>query len=144
MAEALAARLERRLDRGLDHVALRRQASDLLRPSVGFDLAPGARSPLHTLSQDKVFAVLQGTVRLEVGDTVTDADAGTTAQVPAGTPHRYEVTGAPARMLVITTGAGQLAFLAGMSRLTAGGPPEPSALAAHTAAHGVRLLAPTA
>lgn len=39
MAETLAARLLRGLDRDLDHVALREQASALLRPAVGYDLA---------------------------------------------------------------------------------------------------------
>lgn len=106
------------------------------------DLAPGARSPLHTLSTDKVFTVLEGTVTLTVAAEVTTATSGTTAHVPAGTPHRYENTsGAPGRLLVITSGAGQLAFLAGMSGLSAGGPPDAAAVAEHAAAHGVRLLA---
>jgi DNA-binding CsgD family transcriptional regulator len=39
MAESLALRLARRLDRELDHVALREQASAVLRGSVGYDLA---------------------------------------------------------------------------------------------------------
>jgi hypothetical protein len=49
-------------------------------------------------------------------------------------------SGAPARLLVITTGAGQLAFLAGMAQLAAFAPPAPDALAAHNAAPGVTLL----
>ncbi len=70
-------------------------------------------------------------------------EAGGFVHVPAGTPHRYRnATGEPARMLVVTSGADQVAFLQGMSALTAGGPADPAAVAAHTAAHGVRVLAP--
>ena len=105
------------------------------------DLAPGTSSPLHTLSADKLFSVLDGTVALTVDDRQVDAASGTSAHVPAGIAHRYENTsGRPARMLVVTSDASQLAFLRGMGRLAAGGPPSPEALAAHTAAHGVRLL----
>lgn len=105
------------------------------------DLAPGARSPLHALATDKAFFVLGGTVVLTVDDEQSEASSGVTAHVPAQTPHCYENrSGAPARLLVITTGSGQLAFLAGMGRLTAAGRPDPAALAAHTGAHGVRLL----
>ena len=108
------------------------------------DLAPGARSPLHALATDKAFLVLGGTVELTVDGEQVEAGSGVSAHVPASTPHCYENrSGAPARLLVITTGSGQLAFLAGMARLTAGGPPDPEALAAHTGAHGVRLLAPS-
>jgi quercetin dioxygenase-like cupin family protein len=108
------------------------------------DLAPGAASPLHTLSADKAFHVLGGTVVITLDADEAESGAGSTAHVPAGTPHRYQNrSGAPARLLVITTGSGQLAFLAGMSRLSAGGPPDPAALTAHTRAHGVRLLART-
>lgn len=111
--------------------------------AFALELAPGARSPLHTLSADKVFTVVEGSVAITVERTTTDAACGTVAHVPAGTPHCYENrSGAPARLLVITTGAGQLAFLAGMAELVAGGEPDPDALAAHTAAYGVRLLAP--
>lgn len=106
------------------------------------EVAPGGRSPLHTLSADKVFHAMTGTMVVTL-DGVEHAITGSaTAHVPAGSPHCYENrSGSPARLLVITSGTGQLAFLAGMAELAADGPPTAEALAAHTAAHGVRLLA---
>jgi quercetin dioxygenase-like cupin family protein len=106
-------------------------------------LAPGARSPLHTLSADKLFYVGDGTVTLVLGEESTAAGAGQSALVPAGTPHCYRNdTAEHARLLVVVSGTGQLAFLRGMSRLTAGGPAAPVAVAEHAAAHGVTLLPP--
>ncbi|MCD2191192.1 cupin domain-containing protein [Actinomycetospora soli] len=103
-------------------------------------LGPGARSPLHTLEADKLFHVVAGAVTIRGGEeewVVTDGPVF----VPAGTPHCYRNdSGAPARMIVTVTGRGQIDFLRGMSRLTADGPPDPAAVAAHTAAHGVTIL----
>ena len=103
-------------------------------------LGPGARSPRHTLDTDKLFHVVAGAVTVLVGDeerVVTDGPVF----VPAGTVHCYRNgSGAPARMVVTVTGRGQIDFLRGMSRLTADGPPDPAAVAAHTAAHGVTIL----
>lgn len=108
--------------------------------ALQLDLAPGARSPRHTLSADKLFAVVAGTVTVEVGDETREVGAGP-VWIPAGTPHCYRNTSdAPARMLVVVTGRSQVEFLRGMSRLTAGGPPDPAAVAEHTAAHGVAIL----
>jgi quercetin dioxygenase-like cupin family protein len=118
-------------------------------PEPGEDLelqlAPGARSPLHTLATGKLFHVASGVVTLVLGDREVTAEAGDSAAVPAGTPHCYRNDGAaPARLVVVVTGAGQVDFLRGMSRLTAGGPPDPAAVAAHAAGHGVTLLPPRA
>ena len=106
-------------------------------------LAPGARSPMHTLSADKLFYVAEGTVTLVVGEESTEATPGRSALVPAGTPHCYRNAGDEhARLVVVVTGAGQLAFLRGMSRLTADGPADPALVATHAAEHGVTLLPP--
>ena len=108
--------------------------------ALQLDLAPGARSPRHTLAADKLFAVVGGTVTIEVGDEMREVDAGP-VWIPAGTPHSYRNTSdAPARMLVVVTGRSQVEFLRGMSRLTAAGPPDPAAVADHTAAYGVAIL----
>ena len=131
--------------------------------ALELDLGPGARSPLHTLSADKLFHVVAGRVAVTVGDEVRDvgvrdaersgagpsdedaersgAGPSSTVFVPAGVPHRYENTsGERARMLVIVTGRSQVEFLRGMSRLTADGRPDPAAVAEHTRAHGVAIL----
>ncbi|GAA4810512.1 hypothetical protein GCM10023200_55340 [Actinomycetospora chlora] len=108
--------------------------------ALQLDLAPGARSPRHTLGADKLFAVVGGTVTIEVGDETRTVSDGP-VWIPAGVPHCYRNTSdAPARMLVVVTGRSQVEFLRGMSRLTADGPPDPAAVAAHTAAHGVAIL----
>ena len=111
--------------------------------AVELVLGPDARSPLHTLSADKLFHVAAGTVAVTLETDEGLVEAGGSVHVPAGTPHRYRnPTDQPARMLVVTSGADQVAFLQGMSALTADGPADPAAVAAHTAAHGVRILAP--
>lgn len=103
-------------------------------------IAPDGGTPLHALATDKLFYVLDGEVRITLGDAVRDATAGTVVRIAAGTPHAYlNHSGHDARMLVLTSGGGHLEFLAGFSRLLADGAPTESALRAHTAAYGVRL-----
>ena len=104
------------------------------------DLQPGARSPLHTLDADKLFTVVDGDVTIVLGDSTQIYGRGPVF-VPAGTPHCYRnESNAPARMTVTVTGRGQVEFLRGMSRLAAGGPPDPAAVAEHARAHGVVIL----
>lgn len=106
-------------------------------------LSAEARSPLHTLSEDKLFYVVDGTVTIRLGDDEHGVEAGGFVHVPAGTAHCYRnAGGAPARMLVVTSGTGHVAFLRGMGALTAEGRPDPERLAAHTAAYGVHIMAP--
>lgn len=104
-------------------------------------LQPGAASPPHTLSADKVFYLADGVLDIEVDGTAHAMGTGDVARIPAGTPHRYRNTsGAAARLLVLVTGATQVSFLRGMGRLGQAGPPNPAAVAEHAAAHGVRIL----
>ena len=111
--------------------------------AVELVLGPDARSPLHTLSADKLFHVAAGTVAVTLETDEGLVEAGGSVPVPAGTPHRHRnPTDQPARMLVVTSGPDQVAFLQGISALTTDGPADPAAVAAHTAAHGVRILAP--
>ena len=85
-------------------------------------LTPGARSPLHTVTADKVFTVTTGVVRLTIDDRVEDVHA---------------------TMIGFVAGpSAQIVFLRGMGALTAHGRPDPTALAEHTARHGVRLITP--
>jgi quercetin dioxygenase-like cupin family protein len=106
-------------------------------------LQPGAASPPHTLSADKVFYLADGELDVELDGTVHPLRTGDVARVPAGTVHRYRnVSDAPARLLVLVTGATQVSFLRGMGRLGQAGPPEPAAVAEHAAAHGVRIMTP--
>lgn len=95
---------------------------------------------MHTLAADELFHIVEGDVTLVVGENTRMVGRGPVF-VPAGTPHRYlNDSGAPARMTVTVTGRGQVEFLRGMSRLSADGPPDPTAVAEHTRAHGVVIL----
>lgn len=105
-------------------------------------LAPGAASPSHTLSADKVFYVARGEVTVELDGQAHELGAGSFVHVPAGAVHRYRATAAePATLVVIVTGDTQVAFLRGMGALGAAGRPDPERVAAHAAAHGVHILA---
>ena len=55
--------------------------------ALELDLGPGARSPLHTLSADKLFHVVAGRVAVTVGDEVRDVgvrDAERSGAGPSG------------------------------------------------------------
>lgn len=104
-------------------------------------VAPGAGSPLHTLGADKLFVVLEGELTLVVDGEEHPSGAGATATVPAGVPHRFENrSDRPGRLLVVTSGAGHVDFLAGLAQLAAGGRPTPEAMAAHAARYDVQIL----
>jgi len=104
-------------------------------------VSPGAGSPLHTISGDKLFVVLDGELVLIIGDDEHVAGPGGTGFVPTGVAHRFENrSDREARLLVVTSGAGHVRFLAGMADLGARGPADRDAVTAHAAAHGVALL----
>ncbi|TCK22628.1 cupin domain-containing protein [Pseudonocardia endophytica] len=106
-------------------------------------LQPGAASPPHTLSADKVFYLADGVLEVEVDGATHTLGAGDVARIPAGIVHRYRnASDASARLLVLVTGATQVSFLRGMGRLGQAGQPEPGAVAEHAAAHGVRIMTP--
>lgn len=64
--------------------------------------------------------------------------------MPAGVPHRFENRGdRPARLLVVTSGGGHVAFLAGLAELAAQGRPTPAEMAEYAAGHDVRILSTT-
>lgn len=107
-------------------------------------VAPGAGSPMHTLATDKLFVVLEGELTLIVDGTEHVSEAGATATVPAGVPHRFENRAdRPGRLLVVTSGGGHVAFLGALAELAAGGRPTPAAMAACAAEHEVRILPST-
>ena len=69
--------------------------------------APNAEAPLHVHHRDdEAFWILDGSVTIEVGDTVVEASAGDFAFAPHGVPHRYTVGDAGCRMLFILTPGG--------------------------------------
>ena len=57
--------------------------------------------PPHTHARsDEVFYILEGTVHLQVRDSVSTAEAGQLVRVPRGEPHAFVVQSEQARMLI--------------------------------------------
>jgi quercetin dioxygenase-like cupin family protein len=123
--------------------------------SVLDSLAPhGDSAPLHVHhTEDEIFHVLEGELRLRAQDDDIRIGAGETALAPRGVPHTYRVESPEgARWLVITRHGDFERFVRELSRpaerpeLPAQeGPPTPEetdALAATARQHGIELLGP--
>ncbi|WP_157068590.1 cupin domain-containing protein [Sandaracinus amylolyticus] len=66
----------------------------------------GAAAPLHTHAGDETLYVLEGTIRVHVGDEVTELLAGSQMHIPRDTWEYYEnVSNKTARVLVTYSGA---------------------------------------
>jgi mannose-6-phosphate isomerase-like protein (cupin superfamily) len=123
--------------------------------SVMETLAPhGDSAPLHVhRTEDEIFHVLEGELRMRAGDTEVKIGAGETILAPKGVPHTYRVESREgARWLVITRRGDFERFVRAHSRPaeqpdlpTPQGPPTPEqadALAAAASDHGIELLGP--
>ncbi len=106
--------------------------------SVLEHLAPqGDFPPLHIhRTEDEVFHVIEGTLRLRVGEEERTVGSGDTLLAPKGVPHTYRVASAAARWLTVTTGRDFEEFVRAMARPAPlpelpppGGPPTPEAAA---------------
>ena len=112
--------------------------------------ARGNMPPLHVHSRsEETFYVLEGDVRLFLGDREVELAAGQAALAPRGVPHTYRVESDRARWLVINSPAGYEQFL------RAAGEPAPrdelppagwhsdlAALARAAAEQGIEILGP--
>lgn len=58
-----------------------------------FTYRPGTVFPEHAHGQDKCDGVLEGVLRVTVGETVFDLKPGDRLYIPAGTRHAAEVVG---------------------------------------------------
>ncbi len=74
--------------------------------------APGQGPPYHVhTALDEVIYVLDGTIRLRLGDQVEEATAGAIVFIPRGTPHTWEGLGDKAlRFLAVIAPAGLESF----------------------------------
>jgi quercetin dioxygenase-like cupin family protein len=111
----------------------------------------GNASPVHVHDRDdETFFVLDGELRVFVGEEEHLAGPGTVAVLPRRLRHAYVVTSATARFLTLHTPAGfeQFAAEAGepAQALTLppppAGPPDFAALAQAAARYGITILAP--
>jgi mannose-6-phosphate isomerase-like protein (cupin superfamily) len=82
------------------------QASDGI-SIIEHHAAHAASPPLHIHhNEDEIFHILEGEIRLRVGDEDLHAGVGDTSTVPRGVPHSYRVESAGgARWLTIVRGA---------------------------------------
>ena len=123
--------------------------------SVIDSAAPNGDSPpLHVHhDEDEVFHVLEGELRLRVGEADLELGAGETALAPKGVPHTYRVESLDgARWLVITTRGDFERFVRSVSRPAEAqelpspfGPPsneQVDALAAVCRSFGIELVGP--
>jgi quercetin dioxygenase-like cupin family protein len=123
--------------------------------SVLESLAPhGESPPLHVhQTEDEIFHVLEGQLRVRAGDSEVRIGAGETILGPKGVPHTYRVESREgARWLVITPRGDFERFVHALSRPaerpeppTPQGPPTPeqaNALAAAAREHGIELVGP--
>jgi quercetin dioxygenase-like cupin family protein len=109
----------------------------------------GYMSPLHLHESDEeTFLVLDGTLRLEVGNEVRSVGAGGLALLPRGLAHGFVVTSPAARFLTLhTPGGGFDAFVAEVGVPFEGGEPpqagpDPEELTRMAAAHGIQIVGP--
>ena len=60
----------------------------------------GTGAPLHTHEDDELIVILEGTLRVRIGDETHDVEADHTVVVPPGEPHGFEAVGdSPARIV---------------------------------------------
>jgi quercetin dioxygenase-like cupin family protein len=111
----------------------------------------GHASPVHVHDRDdETFFVLDGELRVLVGQEEHAAGPGTVAVLPRRLRHAYVVTSATARFLTLHTPSGFEQFAAEVGQpaqaltLPPGpaGPPDLAALTRAAARHGITILAP--
>jgi quercetin dioxygenase-like cupin family protein len=111
----------------------------------------GNGSPVHVHDQeDETLFILDGEMRVCVGEDEYTAGPGTVAVLPRRLRHAYVVTSATARFLTLHAPAGFERFAAEVGEpaheLTLPrppeGPPDPDAIARAAARHGITILAP--
>jgi quercetin dioxygenase-like cupin family protein len=80
------------------------------------ELTGGGRPPLHRHDFDETFYVLEGELTFQLGEDLVTRRAGELAFAPRGVPHTYaNLSGAPARALLVITPAGFERYFARMA-----------------------------
>ena len=97
-------------------------------------------APLHVHhDDDEGFYVIDGKVTLHLPGRSVVRGPGEFFLAPRGIPHTYEVHDRPARWLVTSSPAGFERFVLAAAALET---PDPEALAAVAARHGIEILGP--
>lgn len=92
------------------------------------ELTGGGRPPLHHHDFDETFYMLEGQLTFQLGDDVFTRQAGELAFAPRGVPHTYaNLSGAPARTLLVITPAGFERYFDHIAARISGGEPPPEA-----------------
>lgn len=96
--------------------------------------------PLHLHErEDEAFYVLQGRLRVTVGDEEFEGEAGTFILAPRGVPHTYaRLPGEPLRLLVLVSPSGLERMFEEIAALPEREQHDPQALGQVTARYGVR------
>jgi quercetin dioxygenase-like cupin family protein len=84
----------------------------------------GSGPPPHAHPWTESFYVLEGKLTIAVGDKQTQAEAGTSVLVPAGTVHTFQVTSPQARFITATSGDKASAFFRDLASTAPGVPTE--------------------
>ncbi len=119
---------------------------------ITHEVPSGDGPPLHVhREEDEIFVVLEGRLKLKLGDGISTAEPGQTLLIRRGVPHAYKVVSAGnARFLTVTRGGFEnLVRQSSRPAESAGLPPpvEPTAeqkekLAAIASANGVDMVGP--
>ncbi len=85
------------------------------------ELTGGERPPLHRHDFDETFYILEGELTFQLGEERVTRRAGELIFAPRGEPHTYaNLSGAPARALMVVTPAGFERYFARMAAERAG------------------------
>jgi quercetin dioxygenase-like cupin family protein len=92
------------------------------------ELGGGGRPPLHRHDFDEAFYVLEGELTFQLEQDVFTRRAGELAFAPRGLAHTYaNLSGAPARALLVITPAGFERYFDRIAARISGGEPPPEA-----------------
>ena len=92
------------------------------------ELSGGGRPPLHQHDFDEAFYLLEGELTFQLGADVFTRRVGELAFAPRGVPHTYaNLSGAPARALLVITPAGFERYFDRIAARIAGTEPPPEA-----------------
>lgn len=121
--------------------------------AVEFTAPQGFGPPLHVhREEDEIMYVVDGVIRLDVGEESVRATSGTVVSLPHGIPHVFQVESETARFLTVTAGrhaapsfdrfVAALGTPTDIAALPTPGDIDPGHVARVCAEHGIEVLGP--